>query len=68
MLTGVPPLKLTLDILTTKFILKGLKAGYSVTAKLYQIESEPSHHFYHHITIVKRYLEWAAREQDGGLG
>ena len=63
LLTAIPPMEVTLETLTTKFILKGLTAADSVTAKILQIEAEPNHFFFSHITTTKRYLEWRALEE-----
>jgi hypothetical protein len=52
------PLRVSLELLDVKFILKGLTAGDTMTAKLLQIESEPNHPFYKGIMSTKRYLRW----------
>ena len=52
------PSNLTGISLEVKFILKGLTAGDTMTAKLLQIESEPNHPYYKGIMSVKRYLRW----------
>eukprot|EP00116_Pleurobrachia_bachei_P001227 sb/3461489/ len=68
LLTTIPPLSITLEVLTTKFILKGLTARDTMTAKLFQIETEPRHVFYNQIAAVKKYLEWAETQADINSG
>ena len=68
LLTCIPPLSITLEVLTTKFILKGLTASDTMTAKLFQIESEPRHVFYSQIAEVKKYLEWAETKEEENSG
>ena len=58
LLTMVAPLRVSLEVLDVKFILKGLTAGDTMTAKLLQIEAEPNHPYYKGIMSVKRYLRW----------
>ena len=62
-LTTVPPLKVTLEVLTVKFVLKGILAHDGIAAKLLQIDSEPFHKFAHHLTMAKRYLSWTEDEE-----
>eukprot|EP00116_Pleurobrachia_bachei_P003320 sb/3463582/ len=58
LLTMLAPLRVSLELLDVKFILTGLTAGDTMTAKLLQIESEPNHPFYKGIMSTKRYLRW----------
>ena len=60
---GLPPLQLSLEIMTVKFILKSLSVDDELKAVLLQIEESPSHPFYRHIMWTKTYLAW--KDGDG---
>ena len=64
MLAGTPPLDVLLETVTTKFVLKGLSASDTMTAKLLQIEAEPGHAFFWTIAAAKRYLFWKANQEE----
>ena len=68
LLTTIPPLKVTLEVLTVKFVLKGLLAHDGMSAKLLQVDSEPFHKFAHHLTMTKRYLKWTEEEDNSQSG
>ena len=53
---GIAPLFMTLEIMTTKFILKSLTQDDEFKAMLLQLEETPQHPFYSHLTAVKRFL------------
>ena len=64
MLAGTPPLDVLLETVTIKFVLKGLSASDTMTAKLLQIEAEPGHAFFWTIAATKRYLLWKADQSE----
>ena len=63
LLTTIPPLEVVLETLTIKFVLKGLSAMDGMSAKLYQIDVEPLHKFSHHLSMTKRFLDWAENKE-----
>ena len=66
---GIPPLEITLEVMTTKFLLKGLIQDDEVRALVLQLEERPHHHFYPQITALKRFLIFqdSAMAQTGRL-
>ena len=64
LLSTIPPLEVVLETLTIKFVLKGLSAMDGMSAKLYQIDAEPLHKFAHHLSMTKRFLDWAENKEN----
>ena len=57
-LFGIPPISLTLQIMTVKFLLKGLSLDDDLKAVFLQVEETPSHGFYKHVIMAKKYIAW----------
>lgn len=53
-LVNIPPLSLTLEMVTIKFCLKGLAADNEMRAFIMQLEDTPSHPFYQHTVWVRK--------------
>ena len=59
---GMEPLKITYNIICTKFILKALSSDANMSGLIYQIEESRCHPFYHHILMAKDYLSSKCEE------
>ena len=55
-LFGIPPLSISLDMMTTKFLMKGLLQDNDMRALILQIEETPQHPYYAQINSVRRFL------------
>ena len=55
-LFGIPTLCISLDVMTTKFLLKGLLQDNEMRALILQLEETPQHPYYAHINSVRRFL------------
>ena len=55
-ISNIPPLPLTLELITVKFCLKALTADNEMRALMMQLEEIPSHPFYVHTVWMRRYI------------
>ena len=62
-LFGIAPISLTLEIMTVKFLLKGLSLDDDLRAVILQIEETPSHRFYNHVSMTKKCIAWKREEE-----
>ena len=59
----LPPLNITLDIVTTKFILKCLSCQDDTTSCILQIQENIKHPYYIHTILAKKYLAWKSTQK-----
>ena len=55
---GIPPLQLNLDVMTIKFIMKGLNQDDELKAIILQLEECPAHPFYRQMILTKEFISW----------
>ena len=53
---GLEPLEVLYDVISTKFVLKALHSDTNMKSMMFQIECSRNHPFYHHISLVRKYL------------
>ena len=54
---GIPPLELTYEIISMKFVLKAVNDNY-LSGLIYQLETARYHPFYNHILATKLFIHW----------
>ena len=54
---GLEPLSVIYNIIATKFTLKALTSDENMRNMILQIDGSRAHPFYHHIVLVKKYLQ-----------
>ena len=55
---GLEPLSVRYDVMVVKFILKSLHSDGNMNGMILQIEGSRTHPFYHHTSLVKKYLKY----------
>ena len=55
---NIPPLKVSYESITVKFMLKCLNSDNNMLGLIHQIEESKSHRFFHHIKYIHEYLKW----------
>ena len=53
---GLEPLQVLYEVISTKFVLKALHSDPNMRSMMLQIECSRNHPFYHHISLVRKYL------------
>ena len=54
---GLEPIAVSYNIICTKFMLKALTSDFNMRGLIYQLEENRSHPFFHHIELVKKYIQ-----------
>ena len=60
-------MKLLLQEVIIKFVLKSLSLEDGMASRILQIEATPAHTFYNHIYMVKQFLLWKREREDGPI-
>lgn len=55
---SIPPIQVSYEILTTKFLLKAIRSDPTMQGLIHQLEEAKSHSFQHHIFLLQTYLSW----------
>ena len=63
-LIGLPPIGLSLKIITIKFVLKALSQQDALTSMIMQIEATPDHEFFPQIYATKLFLLWKFKHKE----
>ena len=59
---NIPPLEISYQMITTKFIIKALTSDHHMQGLVLQLEEAKAHRYYEHIDLIRKFLSWKTGE------
>ena len=55
---NIPPLEISYQMVTIKFIIKALTSDYNMQGIILQLEEAKAHRYHQHIDLIRQFLSW----------